>query len=206
MRGFSARGAHRPARRNATITCGVTRPRSTPACASSSLTPSRPTGRGTPRRTPITGTGSSHTSRISTTTIPAVLREILGVVDYWLGMGVDGLRLDAVPYRSERDGTSCENLPETHAVIRATSAQHVDRHYANRMLLAEANQWPADVRGHFGDAGRVPHGVSLSADAPPVHGDPHQEDRFPIAQVLWRRRLRFPTPVSGPCSCATTTN
>jgi maltose alpha-D-glucosyltransferase/alpha-amylase len=76
---------------------------------------------------------------------PVVLQEILGVIDYWLGMGVDGLRLDAVPYLVERDGSSCENLPETHAVIRAIR-QHVDRHYTNRMLLAEANQWPADVR------------------------------------------------------------
>jgi maltose alpha-D-glucosyltransferase/alpha-amylase len=81
---------------------------------------------------------------------PAVLEEMLGVIDFWLSMGVDGLRLDAVPYLVEREGTSCENLPETHAVIKAIR-RHMDKHYANRMLLAEANQWPADVREYFGE-------------------------------------------------------
>jgi maltose alpha-D-glucosyltransferase/alpha-amylase len=115
---------------------------------------------------------------------PAVLREILGVVDYWLGMGVDGLRLDAVPYLVERDGTSCENLPATHAVIRAIR-QHVDRHYANRMLLAEANQWPADVRAYFGDADEC-HMAYHFPLMPRLFMAIHQEDRFPIAEVLAR--------------------
>ncbi len=61
-------------------------------------------------------------------------------------MGVDGFRLDAMPYLFEREGTNCENLPETHAVIKQLRA-HIDAHYTNRMLLAEANQWPEDVRG-----------------------------------------------------------
>jgi maltose alpha-D-glucosyltransferase / alpha-amylase len=115
---------------------------------------------------------------------PAVLREILGVVDYWLGMGVDGLRLDAVPYLVERDGTSCENLPETHAVIRAIR-QHVDRHYANRMLLAEANQWPAEVRAYFGDADEC-HMAYHFPLMPRLFMAIHQEDRFPVADVLSR--------------------
>jgi maltose alpha-D-glucosyltransferase/alpha-amylase len=115
---------------------------------------------------------------------PAVLREILGVVDYWLGMGVDGLRLDAVPYLVERDGTSCENLPETHAVIRAIR-QHVDGHYANRMLLAEANQWPVDVRAYFGDADEC-HMAYHFPLMPRLFMAIHQEDRFPIAEVLSR--------------------
>ncbi|MGH7448384.1 MAG: alpha-amylase family glycosyl hydrolase, partial [Longimicrobiales bacterium] len=80
---------------------------------------------------------------------PAVLEDILGVLDFWLSMGVDGLRLDAVPYLVEREGTPCENLPETHAVIK-TIRKHIDSHFANRMLLSEANQWPSDVREYFG--------------------------------------------------------
>jgi maltose alpha-D-glucosyltransferase/alpha-amylase len=115
---------------------------------------------------------------------PAVLREILGVVDYWLGMGVDGLRLDAVPYLVERDGTSCENLPETHEVVRAIR-QHVDRHYADRMLLAEANQWPAEVRAYFGDADEC-HMAYHFPLMPRLFMAIHQEDRFPIAEVLSR--------------------
>jgi maltose alpha-D-glucosyltransferase/alpha-amylase len=115
---------------------------------------------------------------------PAVLSEILGVVDYWLGMGVDGLRLDAVPYLVERDGTSCENLPETHAVIR-TIRKHIDRHYANRMLLAEANQWPADVRAYFGDGDEC-HMAYHFPLMPRLFMAIHQEDRFPVAEVLAR--------------------
>ena len=69
---------------------------------------------------------------------------------YWLDMGVDALRVDAIPYLVERDGTSCENLPETHAIIK-TLRQEIDADYSNRMILAEANQWPTDVRPYFGD-------------------------------------------------------
>ena len=99
----------------------------------------------------------------------AVLREIFGVVDFWLELGVDGFRLDAVPYLVERDGTSCENLPETHAVLKAIR-RHIDERWPNRMLLAEANQWPADVRAYFGDGDECPHGLPLSADAAHLHG------------------------------------
>jgi len=76
---------------------------------------------------------------------PAVLAEVEQVMDFWLELGVDGFRLDAVPYLVERDGTSCENLPETHAILKAIRG-YVDAKWPNRMLLAEANQWPADVR------------------------------------------------------------
>src|SRR5438876_7548990 len=69
---------------------------------------------------------------------------------YWLDMGVDALRVDAVPYLVEREGTNCENLPETHAVIR-TLRREIEAEYTNRMILAEANQWPTDVRPYFGD-------------------------------------------------------
>ncbi|HSL21712.1 MAG TPA: maltose alpha-D-glucosyltransferase [Vicinamibacterales bacterium] len=115
---------------------------------------------------------------------PVVLREILGVVDYWLSMGVDGLRLDAVPYLVERDGTSCENLPETHAAVR-TIRQHIDRHYADRMLLAEANQWPADVRAYFGDGDEC-HMAYHFPLMPRLFMAVHQEDRLPIVEVLAR--------------------
>jgi len=82
---------------------------------------------------------------------PAVRRAILDVADFWLDLGVDGLRLDAVPYLYEREGTTCENLPETHAFLKELRA-HVDERYGgDRMLLAEANQWPVDAAAYFGD-------------------------------------------------------
>jgi maltose alpha-D-glucosyltransferase/alpha-amylase len=80
---------------------------------------------------------------------PLVQEEIFKVVDTWLKMSVDGLRLDAVPYLFEREGTSCENLAETHEFLKRLRA-HVDQHYRNRMLLAEANQWPEDAAAYFG--------------------------------------------------------
>src|SRR5690606_17281935 len=76
---------------------------------------------------------------------PKVLEAVLGVMRFWLDMGVDGLRLDAIPYLIERDGTSSENLPETHAVLKRIRAE-VDARYPDRLLLAEANQWPEDTR------------------------------------------------------------
>jgi maltose alpha-D-glucosyltransferase / alpha-amylase len=115
---------------------------------------------------------------------PRVVEEILGVLDYWLGMGVDGLRLDAVPYLVERDGTSCENLPETHAVIR-TIRRHIDEHYANRMLLAEANQLPIEVREYFG-SGDECHMAYHFPVMPRLFMAIHQEDHFPIQDVLAR--------------------
>lgn len=81
---------------------------------------------------------------------PRVLSELLDVMRFWLDLGVDGFRLDAIPYLCEADGTSCENLPGTHAIIKQIRA-YLDRDYPGRLLLAEANQWPADVRPYFGD-------------------------------------------------------
>lgn len=81
---------------------------------------------------------------------PAVERAVLRVLDFWMDLGVDGLRLDAIPYLYEREGTNCENLPETHAFLKRLRA-HVDRKYKNRMLLAEANQWPEDAAAYFGN-------------------------------------------------------
>src|SRR5215469_15897749 len=75
---------------------------------------------------------------------------MLNVIRFWLDMGVDALRLDAIPYLVERDETNCENLHETHALIK-TLRQEIDSRYENRAILAEANQWPTDVRPYFGD-------------------------------------------------------
>jgi len=81
---------------------------------------------------------------------PAVQQEMLDILDFWLGLGVDGFRIDAVPYLYERESTNCENLPETHAYVRRMRA-HMDAKWPGRILLAEANQWPEDVRAYFGD-------------------------------------------------------
>ncbi len=81
---------------------------------------------------------------------PAVQQEMLKVVSFWLDLGVDGFRADAVPYLFEREGTNCENLPETHAFLKQLRA-YMDKHYPGRILLCEANQWPEDVRPYFGN-------------------------------------------------------
>jgi len=81
---------------------------------------------------------------------PRVLQEMLEVMAFWLETGIDGFRLDAVPYLVEREGTNCENLPATHEILRKIRAQ-VDAGHPGRMLLAEANQWPRDVRPYFGE-------------------------------------------------------
>ncbi len=81
---------------------------------------------------------------------PAVQQELLKVMGFWLDLGLDGFRVDAVPYLFEREGTNCENLPETHAYLKVMR-RFVDEHYPEAVLLAEANQWPADLRPYFGD-------------------------------------------------------
>src|SRR6202000_545581 len=81
---------------------------------------------------------------------PAVIEEALAVMHFWLDIGVDGLRLDAVPYLVEREGTNNENLPETHEILKRIRAE-IDAHYPDRMLLAEANQRPEDVQDYFGE-------------------------------------------------------
>jgi len=81
---------------------------------------------------------------------PEVIKEMKNVMDFWLDMGIDGFRADAVPYLIEREGTNCENLPETHEILKDFRA-YLDANYENKILLAEANQWPEDVRPYFGD-------------------------------------------------------
>jgi len=113
---------------------------------------------------------------------PAVLEAMWEVMRFWLDLGVDGFRLDAVPYLVEREGTSCENLPETHAVIREVR-RRLDEFYPGRMLLAEANQWPADVRAYFGDGDEF-HTAFHFPLMPRMFMAVKLEDRKPIIEIL----------------------
>jgi maltose alpha-D-glucosyltransferase / alpha-amylase len=113
---------------------------------------------------------------------PQVHKAVLRVLDFWLEMGVDGLRLDAVPYLYQREGTNCENLPETHAFLKKLRT-HVDRTYANRILLGEANQWPEDVVAYFGN-GKECHMNFHFPLMPRLFMGLRMEDRFPIVDIL----------------------
>ena len=113
---------------------------------------------------------------------PEVRTAMLSAVDFWLDMGVDGLRLDAVPYLYERDGTNCENLPETHAFLRELRA-HIDSRHSDRMLLAEANQWPEDAIAYFG-AGDECHMAFHFPLMPRLFMATRMEDRFPVTEIL----------------------
>ena len=153
---------------------------------------------------------------------PAVRQSILDVVDFWLAMGVDGLRLDAVPYLYAREGTTCENLPETFDFLRQLR-RHIDGRFEGRMLLAEANQWPEDAVRYMGKDGEicqmafhfpcrvfnqydtlvvgdeVCQGVQQSCLPPPV---PPQIKMFFRSSTLWVRVLavfavRVPTSIKS---------
>jgi maltose alpha-D-glucosyltransferase/alpha-amylase len=113
---------------------------------------------------------------------PAVLKEVLQVMRFWLDMGIDGLRLDAVPYLVEREGTNNENLPETHAILKKIRAT-IDAEYPNRMLLAEANQWPEDVKEYFGDEDEC-HMAFHFPLMPRIYMSIASEDRFPITDIM----------------------
>jgi maltose alpha-D-glucosyltransferase/alpha-amylase len=113
---------------------------------------------------------------------PQVLRALLAVLRYWARMGVDGFRLDAVPYLVEREGTSNENLPETHAVLKQIRAA-LDATFPGRMLLAEANQWPEDVQQYFGNGDECHMAFNFPL-MPRMFMALAQEDRFPITDIL----------------------
>jgi maltose alpha-D-glucosyltransferase / alpha-amylase len=113
---------------------------------------------------------------------PAVIEEVLKAMRFWLDMGVDALRMDAIPYLVERDGTNCENLPETHLAIKAIRAA-IDAEYANRLILAEANQWPADVRPYFGNGDEC-HMAFHFPLMPRIYMALRQEDRQPITDIM----------------------
>ena len=113
---------------------------------------------------------------------PEVRKQIAGVLDHWLRLGVDGLRLDGVPYLFEREGTTCENLPETHDYLKQLRA-HIDAKFTGRMVLAEANQWPEDAVAYFGNGDEC-HTAFHFPLMPRMYLALQMEDRFPIIDIL----------------------
>jgi len=126
---------------------------------------------------------------------PHVLKAVLGVMRFWLELGVDGLRLDAVPYLVEREGTNNENLPETHAVLKRFRAE-VDDSFPGRMLLAEVNQWPEDTKDYFGDGDEC-HMAFHFPLMPRMYMAIAREDRFPISDIM-----RQTPPIPDACQWA----
>jgi len=130
---------------------------------------------------------------------PEVIREMMNVMDFWLDMGIDGFRADAVPYLIEREGTNCENLPETHQILKKFR-KHLDEKYEGKVLLAEANQWPVDVRPYFGDGDEFHMGFHFpvmprifmamrKGDANPIHWIMSQTPEIP-ENTQWCTFLR----------------
>ncbi|MGF1508039.1 MAG: maltose alpha-D-glucosyltransferase [Myxococcota bacterium] len=113
---------------------------------------------------------------------PEVEAKMLEVLDFWLELGVDGLRLDAIPYLYEREGTTCENLPETHAALKRVRS-HLDAKFPGRALLAEANQWPEDAVEYFG-GGDECHMAFHFPIMPRLYMSTEREDRFPLIDIV----------------------
>ncbi len=113
---------------------------------------------------------------------PAVRRAIFKVLDHWMEIGVDGMRLDAVPYLFESEGTNCENLPATHEYLRGLR-KHLDSKYEARMFLAEANQWPEDAAAYFGGGDECHMNFHFPL-MPRLFMSIHMEDRFPVIDIL----------------------
>ncbi|MFN3522000.1 MAG: maltose alpha-D-glucosyltransferase [Phenylobacterium sp.] len=113
---------------------------------------------------------------------PKVLEEILSIMRFWMEMGIDGMRLDAIPYLVEREGTNNENLPETHDVLKRIRAE-LDANFRNRMLLAEANQWPEDTQQYFGEGDECQMAFHFPL-MPRMYMAIAQEDRFPITDIM----------------------
>src|SRR4051794_11266483 len=113
---------------------------------------------------------------------PRVLEEVLKVMRFWLDLGVDGLRLDAVPYLVEREGTNNENLPETHEILKQIRAE-LDRYAPGRMLLAEANQWPEDAQQYFGNGDECHMSFHFPL-MPRMYMAIAREDRFPVTDIM----------------------
>ena len=113
---------------------------------------------------------------------PQVVKAIIRIMRFWLDIGVDGLRLDAIPYLCERDGTNCENLPESHEIIKKLR-ESMDKYYKNRIFLAEANQWPEDAAEYFGD-GNECHMAYHFPLMPRMYMALALEDRYPIIEIM----------------------
>ncbi|MDG5816055.1 maltose alpha-D-glucosyltransferase [Chitinispirillales bacterium ANBcel5] len=126
---------------------------------------------------------------------PAVHQEMLRVIDFWFDLGVDGMRLDAVPYLYERDGTNCENLPETFEFLKKIRA-HIDSRYNDKMLLAEANQWPEDAAKYFG-TGDMCHMAFHFPIMPRMFMALQMEDWFPLVDIMEQTK-----PIPQPCQWA----
>ncbi|HEX2959885.1 MAG TPA: maltose alpha-D-glucosyltransferase, partial [Chitinispirillaceae bacterium] len=126
---------------------------------------------------------------------PLVQKSLFKVIDFWMGLGIDGLRLDAVPYLFEREGTNCENLPETHSFLKLLR-KHVDDNFPNRMLLAEANQWPEDAAAYMGNGDEC-HMAFHFPLMPRMFMSIQMEDSFPIMDIL-----RYTPSVPSNCQWA----
>ncbi|NNJ12157.1 maltose alpha-D-glucosyltransferase [Chloroflexales bacterium ZM16-3] len=113
---------------------------------------------------------------------PAVHKAVFKAMEFWLDMGVDGMRLDAIPYLYEEEGTNCENLPATHTFLKQMR-RHMDEKYPGRMFLAEANQWPEDLVAYFGDGDECHMAFHFSV-MPRLYMALYQEDRFPIIEIM----------------------
>ncbi len=113
---------------------------------------------------------------------PHVQKAVQDVLDFWFGLGIDGLRLDAIPYLFEREGTNCENLPETHEFLKKLRA-HIDSNFKNKMLLAEANQWPTDAIAYFGNGDECHMAFNFPL-MPRMFMAIQMEDRYPILEIF----------------------
>ncbi len=113
---------------------------------------------------------------------PDVREEMLNVMKFWLDMGIDGFRADAVPYLIEREGTNCENLPETHQILKSIRS-YLDANYQDKVLLAEANQWPKDVRPYFGDGDEFNMGFHFPV-MPRIYMAIKKSDATPIRWIM----------------------
>ena len=134
---------------------------------------------------------------------PLVQEEIFSILDYWCEMGVDGFRLDAVPYLFERENTNGENLPETHAFLKKLRA-HIDTKYPGTVFLAEANMWPEDSASYFGNGDECHMNYHFPV-MPRMFMALQREDRYPITDIF-DQTPEIPQPASGPCFFAIMTN
>ena len=167
-----------------TGTCGTTTTSAGPRRGSSSTTPSARTGRGTHVRGSTSGIGSSRHQPDLNYRNPDVGNALFDVVRYWLDLGLDGFRLDAVPFLFEADGTNGENLPETYDFLRQLRAS-VDSSHPGRFLLAEANQWPSEVMPYFGE-GDSCHMCFHFPLMPRMYLAAKRGERTPIESILDR--------------------
>ena len=136
---------------------------------------------------------------------PLVMEEVLSIMRFWLDLGVDGLRLDAVPYLVEREGTNNENLAETHAVLKKHPRRDGHVHAPGRMLLSEANQWPEDAQQYFGEGDECHMSFHFPL-MPRMYMAIAREDRFPITDIMRQTPAIPAITASGRSSCATMTS